>query len=151
MCHRNEYHLRCGHIATSGVLHCSAASINSATNRWRKCSRKTGKIGVQSDELCGKPNCCLSAYDGRWICCKCKYGFRLGEINRNDTCAAGRCSHKVCWRCLARTEENIRSMYAEDGNKNSDEMDKEVEKAANEDTSLDSIVFDSSVDDNAVE
>jgi len=34
-------------------------------------------------------------------------------------------------------------MYAEDGNENSEE----VEEAVNEDTSLDSIVFDSRVDD----
>ena len=145
MCYRNEYTLRCGHTVLSPILHCSSASQNSATGRWRKCSRKTGKYAIPSDELCGKENCILSAYQGRWICCKCKYGFRLHEVNRIGVCAAGRCRHKVCWRCFARTEENVRSMYADEGSEDSEE----VEEAANEDTSEDSIVID--VDEEEVE
>jgi hypothetical protein len=61
-------------------------------------------------------------------------------------CVAGRCSHKICWGCSARTEENIRAMYAEDGSENSAEM----EEATNEDTSEDSIIFSDNVDDDDV-
>ena len=140
MCHRKEYHLRCGHITKSGFIHCSSASLNHATRRWRKCSRTTGIIAVASDELCGKLHCVLSVYNGRWICCRCKYGYRPGEVNRHAICVSGNCSHSVCWGCLARTEENIREMYAEEEMKNTEE----VEEAVNEDISLDSIVFDAS-------
>ena len=149
MCFRNEYHLRCGHTRTSRILHCTSAARNPLTGRWNKCSRKTGKYKLPSDELCGdKDDCHLSAYEGRWICCKCRFGYRPGEVNRIVTCAAGRCSHKVCWGCSPRTEENILDMYAEDGSENSEE----IEKAKNEDTSEDSIIFDDSInDDDAVE
>ena len=61
-------------------------------------------------------------------------------------CVAGRCSHKICWGCSARTEENIRAMYAEDGSGNSAEM----EEATNEDMSEDSIIFSDNIDDDDV-
>jgi len=146
MCHRRENHLRCGHIVLSPILHCSSASINSTTRRWRKCSKKTGIVAVVSDNLCGKDFCVLSAFAGRWICCSCRYGYRPGEVNRNESCAAGSCSHTVCWTCNPRTEENIREMYAEDEAETSDE----VEEAVKEDTTLDSITFDEEVDDDDI-
>ena len=123
MCHRNEYTLRCGHTITSKILHCSAASLNPATNRWRKCSRKTGRVGLLSDKLCGDESCVLSAYDGRWICCNCRYGYEPNEINRISICVKGGCSHEIRAGCLPRTEDNIRSMYAEDRNENSEEVE----------------------------
>jgi hypothetical protein len=147
MCYRNEYHLRCGHRRGSPLLHCTSATRNPLTGRWNKCRRKTGKHKVPSDELCGdKDDCQLSAYDGRWICCKCRFGYKPGEVNRGYKCVAGRCSHDICWGCDARTEENIRAKYAEDESEDS----AEIEKATNEDTSLDSIVFNDDIDDDDV-
>ena len=103
-----------------------------------KCSRKTGTYARTSDELCGdKEDCCLSAWQGRWICCQCKFGYRPGEVNRLVNCIAGRCGHEVCWGCFARTDENIRNIYAECASDNSEE----IEEAAGEDISMDSIVF----------
>ena len=58
-------------------------------------------------------------------------------------CVMGGCSHTVCWTCSARTEENIREMYEREEEEDSEE----VEEAVNEDISMDSIVFDESIDD----
>src|SRR2546423_5480247 len=115
------------------------------TGRWNKCRGRTGRYRIPSDELCGdEDDCHLSAYKGHWIYCKCRFGYRQGEVNRISICVAGRCSHVICWGCLARTKENIGAMYAEDGSENSAEMD----KATNEDTSEDSMIFSDSIDDN---
>jgi hypothetical protein len=58
----------------------------------------------------------------------------------------GRCSHNICWGCDACTEENIYAKFAENENEDSAEM----EKATNEDTSLDSILFNNAIDDDDV-
>jgi hypothetical protein len=147
MCFRNEYHLRCGHRRISPLLHCTSATRNPLTGRWNKCGAKTGKYKIESDELCGdKDDCHLSVYEGRWICCKCRFGYKPEEVNRISTCVAGGCSHKICWGCLGRTEANIRAMYEEDGSENSADM----EKATNEDTSEDSIIFSDRIDNDDV-
>ena len=146
MCYRNHYHLRCGHIISSGVLHCSDAWFNPATRRWRKCNKKTATVAKASDNLCGDDYCVLSAYAGRWICCTCRYGYRPTEVNRTAICTAGHCGHTLCWTCNPRTEENIRQMYAED----EAETSEEVEEAVEEDTTLDSITFDQEEDEDDI-
>src|SRR5947207_9210208 len=146
MCYRNEYHFRCGHSRRTAVLHCTRASFNRATNRWNKCPQKTGIVAVPRDEICGRSFCCLTTYEGRWICCKCKYGYRPDEVNRNALCARGECYHRVYWECFARSEENIRMMYEEELEE--EEVDEEeVEESINQDTSMDSIVFEPSEDE----
>jgi hypothetical protein len=149
MCHiRNEYHLRCGHVNISGILYCTAASFNRATRRRNKCSKKTGRIAIPSDQLCGESDCWLSVYEGRWICCECKYGYRPDEVNRMELCARGGCYHAVCGDCFARSEDNIRRMYAEEEETVDED---EVENSINQDTSMDSIVFEHGADDEDTE
>ena len=147
MCYRNVYHLRCGHPQVSALLLCTSATRNPRTGRYNKCGARTARYNIDSDNLCGdEEDCPLSACHGRWICCKCRFGHRPGEINRNTVCVAGHCSHKICWGCLSRTEENIRDMYAEDGSEDSAEM----EEATREDLSDDSIIFSDNIDDDDV-
>jgi hypothetical protein len=147
MCVRNINHLRCGHRSRGFLFHCTAATINPLTGRRNKCSAKTTKINVPKDGLCGKREIChLSACEGRWICCRCRFGYRPGEVNRIPTCVFGGCSHGICWGCYPRTAECIQAMYAEEGNSSSEE----VSIATSEDTSEDSIVFSDEVDDEDV-
>ena len=140
MCYRNEYHFRCGHTRRTAILHCSTAKFNNRTSRWNKCARKTGIIAIPRDDLCGKPFCPLTAYGGRYICCECHFGYKPGEENKWRICAKGGCSHVVCWTCEIRNEENVRAMYEREDSVDEDE----VEESINEDTSMDSIVFEPS-------
>src|SRR5271170_1692705 len=87
MCYRNEYHLRCGHRRISPLLHCTSATRNPQTGRWNKCRARTSKYKIESEELCGdEDDCQLSACKGRWICCKCRFGYKHGEVNRIMIC-----------------------------------------------------------------
>jgi len=132
--------MRCGHIGKGKMIYCGDSKFNRVTRRRNKCPAMTGKIALASDLYCGEAYCCLSVYEGRWICHECHFGYKPGEVNRRNICAKGGCSHVVCWTCQIRNEENIRAMYQ--GEESVDEN--ELEESINEDTSMDSIVFEPS-------
>lgn len=54
----------------------------------------------------------------------------------------------LCWDCLARSEDNIRRTYAEE---EEEVDDNEVENSINQNTSMDSIVFEHNADDEDTE
>ena len=94
MCGRRKIRYRCEHEEYFGGIHYCARSRKSPSGRKIMCGYTRTTSMFASENVCGKSDCLLSRYNGRWNCCTCD---ETG--NRYRLCDNGSCNHHICRHC----------------------------------------------------